>query len=70
MSRYITSNEKDTNTFIEEIESIDICKWRINDMCCNENSDYLADYPYPTCKCESKDDCNYFEEEDGVIEGE
>lgn len=41
------------------------CKWLCNEICCNDNSPYLADYPFPFCKCESKKDCEYFEKEDG-----
>lgn len=41
------------------------CKWIINEVCCNDSSEYLADYPYPNCKCENKKQCKYFEKEDG-----
>ena len=57
--------DKDENgNYIKQIESIDICKWKINEVCCNDKSEYLADYPYPFCKCESLEDCKYFEKED------
>ena len=49
----------------KEIESMDICKWKINEICCNDECEYLADYPYPYCKCENKKQCKYFEKEDG-----
>lgn len=65
MSRFLT-NKKD-GTYFEEIESMDICKWKINEVCCNEISSYLGDYPYPFCRCESKEDCIHFEKEDGII---
>ena len=65
MSRYI--EQKKDETIILEIESMEICKWRINDICCNDKSNYLADYPSPFCKCESIKDCKYFEKEDGII---
>lgn len=48
----------------KEIESMEICKWKINEVCCNDKSEYLADYPSPFCKCESKKDCNFFEKEE------
>lgn len=57
--------EKDENgNYKKQIESIDICKWKINEVCCNDKSEYLADYPYPFCKCESLEDCKYFEKEE------
>jgi len=62
MSSFLYKNEKDE--YIKEIESLDICKWKINEVCCNDKSDYLADYPYPYCKCKSIKDCKYFERED------
>ena len=43
------------------------CKYLYNEVCCNDQSEYVADYPYPYCKCESKKDCRYFEKEEGVI---
>lgn len=44
------------------------CKWLINEVCCNGDcKEYVADHPYPRCMCTSKEDCNYFEKEDGVI---
>lgn len=56
---------KDKNgEYIKEIESLEICKWKINEVCCNDKSKYLADYPYPHCKCESKADCDLFEKEE------
>lgn len=66
MSRFLTRNQD--GTYIEEIESMEVCKWRINDVCCNDKSEYLADYPY--CKCESEKDCKYFEKEDGIVNKE
>ena len=68
MSRFLT--QKDDGTYLEEIESIEICKWRINDICCNDKCDCLGDYPPYWCKCESKEDCEYFKKEDGVIKKE
>lgn len=49
------------------IDEIDYnqCKWLINEVCTNGNSKYVADYPFPCCKCESLKDCEYFEKENG-----
>lgn len=68
MSRFLTKNED--GTYLEEIESMEECKWKINEVCCNDRSPDLADYPYPRSKCESKEGCRYFEKEDGIIRGE
>ena len=62
MSRFIT---KEGDKYIEEIESMEICKHRINDVCCNEDCVCLGYYMDTTC--DSEDDCAYFEEEDGII---
>lgn len=67
MSRFLT---QENGKFIEEIESMNVCRWRINEVCCNDKSEYLADYPYPMCECSSKKDCEFFEKEDGIIESE
>lgn len=48
MSRFLTRNPD--GTYLEEIESMEVCKWKINEVCCNENSPDLADYPYPRKK--------------------
>lgn len=56
--------EDKNGEYIKEIESKEICKWKINEICCNGDCEYVADYPYPYCKCESKEDCKYFEEEE------
>ena len=63
MSSFLSRNKD--GTYRKDIESMDICKWKINEVCCNESSEYLGDYPYPYCKCESKKQCKYFEKEDG-----
>lgn len=63
MSSWLDKDEK--GNYIKQIESMKICKWKINEVCCNDKSSYLADYPYPFCKCESKKDCEWFEKEDG-----
>ena len=70
MSR--TVERKQDGTITIEIESMEVCKWRINDICCNDKCDCLADYPYPSSICNIEEDgknymCGYFEKEDGVI---
>lgn len=63
MSRFITEvNGK----YIEEIESMEVCKYRINEVCCNDKCDCCGDYPY-YLKCDDKDVCSCFEKEDGII---
>ena len=39
MSRFFERNED--GTYTEKIESIDVCKWKIDEICCNDKSDYL-----------------------------
>lgn len=51
-----------------EIQRIIKCKWLIEEICVNDNSPDLADYPYPSNKCEGS--CPYFEKEDGKLGGE
>ena len=70
MSRFLTSTENGEK--IEEIESMQVCKWRINDICCNYKSDCLGNYPYPSSICEIDEDgknyaCACFEKEDEII---
>lgn len=70
MSRFLTSTENGEK--IEEIESVQVCKWRINDICCNYKSDCLGNYPYPSSICKIDEDgknyaCACFQEEDGII---
>lgn len=66
MSRWLTILPN--GEYKEEIESMEMCKWRINEVCCNGDcKEYVADYPYPYCKCDSKEECEYFKKEDGVI---
>ena len=56
---------KDKNEdYVKEIESMEICRYRINDVCCNDQCDYLGDFPHPFCKCESLEDCKHFEKEE------
>lgn len=62
MSRFVS--EKD-GKFIEEIESLEICKYRLNDVCCNENSEHLGEWS--GLSCGNNDWCRVFEKEDGII---
>lgn len=70
MSRNMTRLEN--GEILEEIESKEVCKWRINEVCCNDESEELADYPYPSEKCYKETDknyrCEHYEDEDGIIE--
>ena len=68
MSRFLT--KKDDGTYLEEIESMEVCKWRIDDVCCNDECDCCGDYPYPRSMCEDEWVCGCFEKEDGIIKGE
>ena len=65
MSRFATQLN---GVWIEEIESMDVCKHRINDTCCNEDCVCLG-YCMDT-SCDSNEVCDCFEEEDGIIEEE
>lgn len=67
MSRFLT--QKKDKTYLEEIESMEVCKWRINDICCNDKCDCLGDYPFPSSMCEDENWCACFEKEDGKIGG-
>lgn len=62
MSRFATFTP---DGVIEEIESLEVCKHRINDVCCNEKSDYLG---WIVDCFENNNGCKCFEKEDGVIE--
>jgi hypothetical protein len=71
LSRFLTKTENDET--IEEIESMKKCKWLINEVCCNDKSDCLGDFPYPSSICEIEEDgknymCGCFEKENGIIE--
>lgn len=70
MSRWLT--QKDDGTILEHIKSMMVCKWKINEVCCNEKCDCLGDFPYPNSMCEMDNDgknyvCGCFEKEDGII---
>lgn len=62
MSKYIDYEP----IHVDEID-YNKCKWLINEICCNNKSEFLADYPYPRCKCEDDIYCKCFEKEDGKL---
>ena len=47
------------------VDDINKCKWLCDYVCCNDECDYLTDYPQH--KCESIEDCELFEKEDGIV---
>ena len=51
------------------IDDINKCKWLCDEVCCNDKSPLLGDYPSALynseCLCESKTECEFFEKEDG-----
>lgn len=47
------------------IDDMNKCKWLCDEVCCNDKSPFLADYPYPYVDCDSNKGCEYFEKEDG-----
>lgn len=62
MSKYIDYEP----IHVDEID-YNKCKWLINEVCCFADSPYVADYPYPRCKCEDDIYCKCFEKEDGKL---
>lgn len=62
MSRFLTKN----GSYIEEIESMDRCRYKIDEICCNDVCYNIADY----CEVQKKDDCKYYIEEDGILSKE
>lgn len=43
-----------------------LCKWleEFSFICCNGDCEYVADNPKYSCKCMSKEDCKYYEEQE------
>lgn len=64
MSSYLSKNEK--GEYIQEIQDINLCKWLINDVCCNDKSECLGDYPYPRSICEDEFGCGCYEKEKNI----
>lgn len=44
------------------VEDRNRCMWLCDEVCCNDKSEFLADYP--TCNCDKEDNCGLFEEEE------
>lgn len=61
MSRFIT---KEGDKYIEEIASMEVCRWKINEVCCNEESEWCGSCIY----CDDMSHCEDYEKEDGIIE--
>lgn len=61
MSRYI--NQDNVGNYTETISNMNECRWMYDDVCCNDESDCVADYPdEETCR-----KCELFTKEDGKI---
>ena len=62
---------KKDGTYKVEIESMEVCKWRVDDVCFNDKCPCVGDYPYPREMCDMFCDdyisCDYYEKEDGII---
>ena len=63
MSRWITRN--DDGSITTTISELDECRWLYNEVCCNDECEECADYPYPSEKCLGS--CPFFEKDDGKI---
>ena len=58
MSRYIEQNPD--GTLAETLADPDQCAWMFNEICCNDQSEHLADWP-PEGYCEH---CPFYAPED------
>mgnify|MGYP007102090699 CR=1 FL=1 len=58
MSRWI--EDKPDGGFIVRLDSEDQCKWMYNEVCCNDRSPFVADWP-DSGYCER---CPLYEQED------
>ncbi|MGN0998649.1 MAG: hypothetical protein ACI4PO_03755 [Faecousia sp.] len=57
--------ERDCNgNYLTEIVSMDECKYLIDEVCCNDQSEQCCDFPHPEY-CAKR--CPHFTKEDGVI---
>lgn len=52
-----------TNIIVDDMYK---CKWLVDEVCCNDKSDWRADFP--PYDCAEQDVCKYFEKEDGICE--
>ena len=57
-------NEDGTKSDRILVDDITKCKWLCDEVCCNDKSECLGDYPEH--KCESENECELFERENGV----
>lgn len=56
MSRHI--EQKENGEWIETITNYDECRWLYDEVCVNDSSEWLADFPLDWCK-----ECRYFKKE-------
>lgn len=56
MSKWLDRLED--GTYKTEIESMEVCKWKVNEVCCNDKCEELGDYPYPSSNVKVKKDVN------------
>ena len=59
MSKWLEKLED--GTYKEEIADREECKHLYDEVCCNDKSDWCADYPDPETDCKN---CKLFEPED------
>lgn len=64
MSRWIEVDHEN-GIVKEEIKSLEECRYLYNEVCCNELSDCVADYPDGEY-CQRR--CPHFAREDGIID--
>lgn len=56
--------KNDDGTYTTTILSMDGCKYLYEDVCCNDKSEFVADFPDQKKDCV---ECKFFEKEDGVV---
>ena len=59
MSRWI--EQMPDGTYHEEVYDTEGCRWLYDEVCCNEKSPFLADFP---CVEEDCKECAFFEKEE------
>ncbi len=50
--------ERKDNRLRETVTDDNKCRWLYNEVCCNDSSEWLADFPHEFC-----DRCRYFAKE-------
>lgn len=60
MSRYL--QQRIDGAWEEMLEDMNKCSYLIDDVCCNDNSEHLGDFPDDE-DCET---CHHFKAEDGM----